>query len=378
MDPENRHEPMKTGIESPPASKRWLDRKLLEFQRHYWDFLERTARRKIGDKADPADFANRVQLRFSESLRNNSEFREYVDSKGMGAVRHHNFWSNWIRWEATELLTKYYDTLPHIIEKMERVFLRLADNRKDGLLFPLVGESPSQFEAKLLKKLLRDEFVWEIPLSDGELVWRNGGASGQSTLRTTDKGDRRLENLIKHGLMEKFSALDKRAIWRYEEQVPVALRITHFGRDCVDNVGGGRNVAPFDEAHVPEHATEDCYISIEEKIDDDAFRQWLTPDRFEEVILFLESEGIITTMQCQIYLDRKLDRKSNRGLVEVALRHGTTKSTVQRFEKKIDGLFDNPEVQQIIVSRFRLADTAKSSSPPVQRTAGPRFNDRKK
>jgi hypothetical protein len=235
--------------ELEPPLARSLDQLLLLFHDQHHVYLERTARSKLGHKADPKDFANRVLLRFHDSYSTDRSFREFVDAEGIAAIRRHGFWSKWIRWTAGDLFREYYEQLPKITSRIQNTFLQLAAARPDGFLFPLIGHPRRNEEDRLLTKLLADKAVWEVSASDVEPIWRQDSVAGYITLKTTDCGDRRLEDLVKLGLMEKFPPPETLLIWRYEEQVPVTLKVTRHAQDYVDNISSGANVLPFEEEY---------------------------------------------------------------------------------------------------------------------------------
>lgn len=108
-------ERMEEAPDGTGLTERQAQRLEAQFNALYWSFLERKFRKMFRPEIDHCEVANRVCLRFAKTIRkDNDELLPFILEHGLGAVKRHRYFRNWLRWEKDIELRKFYRERPDL------------------------------------------------------------------------------------------------------------------------------------------------------------------------------------------------------------------------------------------------------------------------
>ena len=184
----------------------------------------------------------RLAGRITSKFRRDAEFRSFVYTYGVAALRSHPVFKAANGFVKLDLENKHFRSQPRGPYTQEQVaFLRLAKMRHDGRLLPLYRFPALTGTASILTELLKENKIKRVLVEESDTAWQTDEYGNRWTAKLTD-GSRRsgrvlLEELRKNGLFTEVPCDDPAALWRDDPiDGPLTLELTEVGRNWRSSV----------------------------------------------------------------------------------------------------------------------------------------------
>jgi len=350
----------------PPVSDSELNQVGQKFSEMYRTRLRNYAET---NSVDTHDFVEKMLKRFVDAYHTNGNYCAHVREKGVEQAHKHSFWSNWCDWAKSDLWAEQFNQEMGWTTHAEGRFLRLADTRGNGRLFPLVGQYVSAEQRRLLGQLQkRDKKLCEVSAAENDGVWREDAQRGPLTLHLTNKGSGNghgtVEKLVGLGFLRKCRTDDDlTCLWRYETvkdedtgieetDVPFTVELTRQGRALINgeistfvNIDQRSKDADTESNIATSHANSPMEDAM------DKMRRHHA-DLVSLALDFAQAKLLIPSTQIQIFRLYKLGEGQDDKpwtLQQLADQFGTSKTTIGRWVKDIDkALYNNVELQEYL------------------------------